>query len=230
MSSHRQPAVLVLALSLACAVAGAPAAAQEDIDKVNGSVTAEAGRQYGDLGTVNGSIRFEDGARAGDAETVNGSIRAGNDIGADDLSTVNGSIRVGERAELTGRLETVNGSIFVDSGGKVGKGVETVNGAIGLVRSEVGGGVETVNGDITIGIDSHVRGGVHVHKQGKTWMPIRFKQRKPRIIIGPGAVVDGELLFEREVSLYVHDTARVGQVTGATPVPYSTPTAPRSDD
>src|SRR3546814_8223330 len=58
---------LPLALSLLLAsgtVAAAPDGA--DIDKVNGSITAESGQVYGDLDNVNGSIRLEDGAHARD--------------------------------------------------------------------------------------------------------------------------------------------------------------------
>jgi hypothetical protein len=44
---------------------------------------------------------------------------------------------------------------------------------------------------------------------------------KPRIVIGPGAVVQGELRFEREVQLYVSDKATVGAVSGATPIKFS---------
>ena len=33
-------------------------------------------------------------------------------------------------------------------------------------------------------------------------------------------------LFEREVVLYVHRTARIGPVTGAEPIPFDTETAP----
>jgi hypothetical protein len=40
-------------------------------------------------------------------------------------------------------------------------------------------------------------------------------------VIGPGAVVKGELRFEREVRLYVSDTATIGNVVGATPVKFS---------
>src|SRR3546814_6228782 len=67
---------LPLALSLLLAsgtVAAAPDGA--DIDKVNGSITAESGQVYGDLDTVNGSIRLEDGAHARDAQTDRKSTR-----------------------------------------------------------------------------------------------------------------------------------------------------------
>lgn len=223
----RLPLAIALSLLLATGtVAAAPDGA--DIDKVNGSITAESGQVYGDLDTVNGSIRLEDGAHVRDAETVNGGIKAGDDIEADDVGTVNGDIRIGERARIGGGLETVNGGIFVGRGGNVAKGIETVNGAIGIVATEVGGSIETVNGDITVGIDSHVRGGLKVHKQNSTWLPIRFgNNRKPRIVIGPNAVVEGDLVFEREVTLYVHASARIGNVTGATPVTFDTPRAPR---
>jgi DUF4097 and DUF4098 domain-containing protein YvlB len=216
-----------LALILTLALASSTALAQDSIEKVNGSITAEAGRTYGGLSTVNGSITIEDRVKAGDAGTVNGGIRGGDDVEAEDLATVNGSIRFGERLNLRGGIETVNGSVFLDSGGRVGRNITTVNGAIGLVRTELAGGIETVNGDITVGIGSHVRGGIKVHKPGASWMPIQFNKRKPRIVIGPEAVVEGPLVFEREVTLYVHESARIGEVTGATAVKYSGNTAPK---
>ncbi|MDH5830926.1 hypothetical protein QFW80_10415 [Luteimonas sp. M1R5S18] len=217
-----------IAVTLACSLllSAAPALAQQDISKVNGSVVAQAGRPYGDVDTVNGSITIESGAMVADAETVNGSIRAGDDIGADSLSTVNGSIRIGERARIARDVETVNGSIFVGAAGSVGGGVSTVNGAIGLVDVDLAGGIETVSGDITVGVGSHVRGGITVTKPTSNWFPVQVNKRKPRIIIGPDAVVEGPLKFEREVTLYVHQTARTGPVTGATATPYSGERAP----
>lgn len=55
------------ALFLALALSASAAFAQQDISKVNGSVTAEAGQAYGDLETVNGSIRIGAGATVDDA-------------------------------------------------------------------------------------------------------------------------------------------------------------------
>jgi len=211
---------LAVALTLVLATPLASAAAQ-DIDKVNGSIHAQAGQQYGTLETVNGSINIDDGVGIGHAETVNGSIRGGNDVRSGDLETVNGAIHLGTGAQVGG-LETVNGGVFVDRGGRVGKGVTTVNGAIGLVGTDVASGLETVNGDITVGVGSHVHGGIHVEKPHSGWLSINFsKSKAPRIIVGPNAVVDGPLVFEREVKLYVHDSARIGSVTGATAVRYS---------
>jgi DUF4097 and DUF4098 domain-containing protein YvlB len=217
------------AAALALALAAAPVLAQgPDIDKVNGAITAEAGKAYGDLSTVNGSIRIEAGATVGDAETVNGSIKVAEGARLASVQTVNGSARLEPNVRVAGDVETVNGSIFVDRGGNVGDDVETVNGAIGLVDTDVGGDVATVNGDITIGIGSHVRGGITVTKPSNNWMPISIgKRRIPKIVIGPQARVDGPLRFEREVRLYVHDSARIGPVSGATAVRYSSDRAPQ---
>lgn len=213
-------------LFLAIAVCAPAALAQQDIDKVNGSITAQASQTYGDLETVNGSINIESDARTGDAETVNGSIKVGDNAVVGDLSTVNGSIRAGTQLRANGDIETVNGSVFVGRGGSVG-GVTTVNGAIGLVDSDLSGGIETVNGDVTVGTGSHVRGGIKVEKPTSNWMPVNMGKRKPpRIVIGPNAVVEGPLVFEREVKLYVHQSARIGRVTGATAVRYSGDRAP----
>ncbi|GAB3730665.1 hypothetical protein GCM10028862_10190 [Luteimonas pelagia] len=216
-----------LALAAALLVAATPAFAQTDVDKVNGSIEAAAGQAYGSLTTVNGSIRIEAGATVQDAETVNGSIRIADDASVGSAETVNGGIRLGENVTVRGDLTTVNGGIFVGGHGRVGDDIETVNGAIGLVRTELAGAIATVNGDITVGVGSHVRGGITVEKPSNNWLPITIgKQRIPRVVIGPDARVDGPLRFEREVKLYVHTSARIGQVTGATPVAYDTPRAP----
>ncbi|MDI9237884.1 hypothetical protein QLQ15_03030 [Lysobacter sp. LF1] len=212
---------LVLPLALALA---APALAAQDVDKVNGSITVEAGQEAGDLSTVNGSIKIGAGARTGKAETVNGSISVAENVTAGGLETVNGSIRVSGKGKLSSGLETVNGGIFVDRGGDVRGDIETVNGAIGLVDTDLSGGITTVNGDVTVGVDSHVKGGIHYTKPSQSWFS--FNQRDPKVIIGPNAVVDGPLVFERKVELYVHSSAKTGPITGASAVRFDGATPP----
>lgn len=211
------------ALLLTLALATTPALAQQDVSTVNGSVSADAGQAYGDLETVNGSVSIAAGATVEDASTVNGSITVGDKAQAASLETVNGAIRIGKDVQVRKDVETVNRSIFTDRGTTIGGNVDTVNGAIGLVGTQLAGGIETVNGDITVGIGSHVKGGIKVEKpRGWSIKP----RRDPRIIIGPNAVVEGPLVFERPVTLYVHTSARIGAVTGATAKPFSTDTAP----
>ena len=226
MTRTRIARPLSLALSVALALGAAPAIAQTSIDKVNGSITADAGQTYGDLDTVNGSIRIEAGARVADAGTVIGSIKVAENATVESLSTVNGSIRAEDGLKTDGDVSTVNGSIFVGRGGSIGGDIETVNGAIGLVDTDLAGGIETVNGDLTVGAGSHVRGGIRYTKPNRNWLGFG-KQRDPRVIIGPDARVDGPLVFEREVKLYVHSTAQIGAVTGATAQRYEGDRAPR---
>ena len=124
-------------------------------------------------------------------------------------------------------VDSVSGSIFIERGGHVDGDVSTVSGGIGLVGTEVTGNVGTVSGDITVGVGSYVHGDVRVRKSsGTSWIRIGTS-RTPRIVIGPDAVVDGDLDFEHEVRLYVHESARTGAITGATPIPFSTARAPR---
>lgn len=218
--------LLLAAVLLPLALHAGHAHAQQDINKVNGSITAQAGQYYGDLATVNGGIRIESSVQARDAETVNGGITVENDVTVQGLSTVNGSIRAGTGLHASGSIETVNGDVFVDRGAQLNS-VSTVSGSIGLVQAGMAGGVETVNGNITIGAGSHLKGGITVRKPTSSWISLNLGKRKPpRIVIGANAAVDGPLLFERDVKLYVHQSASTGKISGATPIRYHGNRAP----
>lgn len=218
----------LMLMLLPVAFAAAQAAGAPDVDKVNGSITAAAGQEYGRLETVNGGIDILAGARTGDAETVNGSIRVAGRARTGGLSTVNGAIRLGPQVQVGKGLETVNGGIFVGRGGRVGGDIRTVNGAIGVVGSAVAGGIATVGGDITVGVGSRVKGGIKVDKPNNGWLSIRFgKRRPPHIVVGPDAVVEGALVFERTVVLHVSASARTGPVSGATALRFDGARAPQ---
>lgn len=192
------------------------AAKGPDIDKVNGSVRTDANAEYGSLETVNGSVYVASGAKADSASTVNGRIEAGKLAILGSIETVNGSIALGETVTIEGDASTVNGGFDIERGSRIGGTLETVNGEIEMVGTEIDGRIETVNGDITVGADSVVRGGILVEKPQGGWLWSNSKQKVPRIVIGPNAVVEGTLDFEREVELYVHTSAKIGSVRGAT--------------
>jgi DUF4097 and DUF4098 domain-containing protein YvlB len=216
--------VLFLALALA---AGSSLARDNDVSKVNGSIHAESGQSYGDLDTVNGSIRIDAGAIVSDVETVNGSISSEDKAALASASTVNGSITLGEQTRVSGNVETVNGGITIGKLSELkGDELSTVNGKILIYQSSIHGQISTVNGDITVGSNSHVHGGILVDKpHGFSW----GKQKTPRILIGPNAVVMGELVFKREVQLVVHSSAKIGKVTGATVETYTDKIPARKD-
>ena len=225
-------ALLALSLALACPAALAhddddSTAKGGNISHVNRGITAEAGRQYGDLETVNGGISIEAGASADTVETVNGGISVDDHARLGSLETVNGGITAGQDVQVARGAETVNGGIRFEFGSSVGRDVTTVNGGITVKKTHVGGRIETVNGDITVGNGSVVEGGILVQKpQGISW----GRQRTPRIIIGPNAVVNGTLRFEREVELFVHPSAKIGAVSGATVQRYTDTLPPRRGD
>ena len=198
------------------------AAAGPDIDKVNGSIRTDANAQYGTLETVNGSVDVASGVRADSASTVNGRIDVEDGAVLGMVETVNGSIDLGATVTVESDVSTVNGAIEIERGSRIFGKLETVNGEVDLEGTEVDGRIETVNGDITVGADSTVRGGILVEKPKGNWFwGGNGKQKVPRIVIGPNAVVNGTLDFEREVELYVHATAKIGTVRGATAKSFS---------
>lgn len=222
-------APLALAACVALALAS-PAMAGKNIDRVFGSITAEAGEEYGSLDSVNGSITIRDGAKVrsadtvngsirigskaevGSAETVNGGIRVGDGAKVRDLETVNGGIRIDDGAEIERDVEAVNGSIELRGKAKVGGDVENVNGRIELDDARVGGNVTTTNGDITLRKGSVIEGDLHVRKPQGWWF--QGNSDKPRITLEGGSEVKGALIFDQEVELHVEAGAKHGAIRG----------------
>ena len=189
------------------------AAHDGEIDKINGAVRVEAGRQAGDVSTVNGAVYVGDKATVQEASTVNGAVELGAKAQATELGTVNGAISMGSASRVSGEVNAVNGSIHLARGADVGGRLENVNGAIVLDGAHGAGGLGTVAGDITVGANSRVEGGILVDKP-RGWFS--GNRRTPVVVIGPHAVVQGTLEFRREVVLKVSDSAQIGPVKGAT--------------
>lgn len=205
---------LLLALALIAPLTlAAPAAAQDDIDKINGTAQVEAGQHAGDVSTVNGAVRIGEGAVVNQASTVNGSVELGSKAQAGSLGTVNGAVTAGPDSVVSGKVETVNGRISLARNAQVHGRVSNVNGTIVLQAARVDGRIETVSGDIDVGADSRVDGGILVDKPSG-WF--HFKSCTPTVVIGPRAVVNGTLDFRRDVKLQVSDSAQIGPVKGAT--------------
>ena len=181
---------------------------------VNGSITV--GRDAvidGSLETVNGTIRVGDNSRIGGASTVNGSVRLAPGVTATEVGSVNGSLRLAENVTVDGEVSVVNGKVEIEQGCRVAADVSNVNGEIRIAGAEIGGDLTTVNGDVQLTDNAVLRGDLVIEKPNN-WGWGHSSQRKPRVVIGPGASVHGEIVLEREVELYISDTAEVGEVSG----------------
>jgi DUF4097 and DUF4098 domain-containing protein YvlB len=211
-------ALVTLASGCGNAVNGDVTATREGGSTVNGSVRVPAGIQAGPVSAVNGSIKVEAGATAGAAHAVNGEIEIGNHATVESVVTVNGSITLGDGSHITGDAKSVNGEIELRKDSEVGGAVKTVSGSIDLQDAHVHGDLRTVAANIDIAGASRVDGGILVEKNATAF---DSSSSKPRIVIGPGAVVQGPLRFEREVHLYVSDKATVGPITGATAIAFT---------
>jgi len=186
-------------------------ATSDGASTVNGKVTVGAGATVtGEVSSVNGSVRIEEGATVADAETVNGGLRVADKVRSRNLSTVNGSIEVARDVVVEGNVEAVNGRITLGGGSKVANDLGNVNGDIELEASEVGGDVSTINGDIELAEGAVIMGDLVVEKPGSS----TSSKREPRVVIGPGSRVQGVIRLEREVKLYISDSAEVGGVEG----------------
>jgi DUF4097 and DUF4098 domain-containing protein YvlB len=176
---------------------------------VNGSVDVAAGTSVSNASTVNGSVHIESRAKADKASTVNGMVTLAEGAAVGHASTVNGRITLGEHA-TAGSVTTVNGGVTLDK------------------NATVSGDVTAVNGDIDISGNAVIDGGIKVQKPNGNSFGISFDaDGVPRIVIGAGATVNGALVFERPVQLYISDTAHVaGPITGATAVKFSGATPP----
>lgn len=181
---------------------------------VNGSITVgDNATVTGRLRTVNGKIRIGSGSVVEDAQTVNGRIILGDNVSASSLETVNGSIDIPEGVGIDGGVSAVNGSITLGTGSRVGRDVSNVNGKIELTGSEVGRDLRTVAGDVELSDAAAILGDLVVEKpRDSGWF--NWSQRSPRIVIGPGCRVDGSIRLEREVKLFISESASVGGVEG----------------
>jgi len=221
---RRLTATAVLAAGLGLGACHHSDTDDEDPLKINGTVHVAAGKHNESVATVNGAIHIDDNASFTTAAAVNGDVRMGAGATGGSLSTVNGAVTVDKSARLSGNLNSVNGEVTIKDGAEVLGTVANVNGQIDLTNAHVGGGIKTANGNISINGTSRVEGGIVVQKP--TIGLSTSDDTRPRIVIGPGATVQGALRFERPVLLYVSDQATIGPVNGATPITFSGPTPP----
>ncbi|EIL91598.1 MULTISPECIES: hypothetical protein [Rhodanobacter] len=217
-------ALLVLPLATAACVNG-----------VNGSVDVPAGTTVSDATTVNGAISLQAHAKADKAATVNGSIHLAEGAQAGAVHTVNGDITLAKDAKVLGDAETVNGELDLAAGSAVNGSLGNVNDRIEIDGAHVGHGITTANGDIHITGNAVVDGGIKVEKtdgngNGNEFFGIHFgSNHVPRIVIDAGATVNGPLVFERPVKLYINDQAKVaGPISGAQAVKFTGATPPAS--
>lgn len=215
--------IALLAMLLAVPVYGenvnksvriAPGAESVGESSVNGSITVGEGAIVrGDLDTVNGNVRIRDNAKIEHAQSVNGSVSIGDGVSAGGLESVNGSVTLGKNSSAAGDLETVNGRIVLEEGSEMTGDISSINGDITLDSSRAEGNLRTVNGNVELRKNAFLKGDLVVEKPN-TWSLGSKLSRDPEIIVGPDSTVGGVIRLEREVKLYISETADVGGIEG----------------
>lgn len=184
---------------------------------VNGNIVVGAGAVLeGDINSVNGMVDIDDQAKAGNIKTVNGSIRLGSGAEIRDVDSVNGGLRARASSRI-GRIRLVNGSVDTEAGTLIDGDINLVNGTAELRGTRVSGDIVTYSGQITLSDASEAAQNIIVKKPKGA-----FSQGdKPRVIVGPDSRVAGKVIAEREIRLFVHESATIGGAEGADPEPYS---------
>jgi len=196
-------------------IVGDDATVNGDAGTVNGRVRVGSNARVGDIGNVNGSIEVGEGSTANSADTVNGKISlASGVVISNDVGSVNGSIDIAESVRIGGEIVTVNGSVRVESGSTIAGGITTTNGSIRMTGASTAS-LDTKNGSIDLREGTRIEGRLRVRESNDP-----SDSDKPEVRIGPGVTVVGPLIFEQEVDLYIHETAEVGEIRGADPMPY----------
>ena len=176
--------------------------------------------EAGNLHTLHASIHIGERSRVGDVKTIDGAVVLEKGSRANSVRSLDGGVRLEEDAKIVHGVSTAGGSIILDDHADVAGRVTTADGEIHLENAHVGGGIVTRRGDINVGSGSHVEKGIRVKRSFCLCINAGVFSN-PRVVIGPGAVVQGPLIFERKVTLYVSDTATIGDVVGATSVRFS---------
>ena len=174
-----------------------------DFELINGAIRIGPNSQVGSLETVNGSIAVGDRCQVKGIEVVNGAITLGDHVEAGDIESVNGGITAGAALRVDAGIESVNGDIQLGPGARVRGGIETVNGQISFENARIEGGIETVNSSIDTGANSVIVGDIVYER------PEGQLRSVPRLVIGPGTRVEGDVRLDREVAVSIHETARI---------------------
>lgn len=186
---------------------------------INGDISIGSGAVVdGDMSTINGDVHAATGAHVGKLTTVNGDISVDHDARTGELTDVNGNIQLGQHVAANGNVTTVNGDIQTGNGAHIQGDITDVNGNIALCAVKAEGDLRFVNGTLLIKTGSEIKGSV-IAKKPK--FDSSDELHEPVMIVGPHAIVDGSITFERPGKLYLSDSAVIHAVNGVTPEKFS---------
>ncbi|PIP80831.1 MAG: hypothetical protein COW84_03085 [Gammaproteobacteria bacterium CG22_combo_CG10-13_8_21_14_all_40_8] len=205
----------LVSLAFASLLSSTALMAQEH-STVNSDIEVHSGEGAQDVSSVNGDILVHDNAEVGSIATVNGDINIQSGATLGSISTVNGDIDLDTNVSISKDIGSVNGDMHFKSGSKIQGDITSVNGDLDLDNVNVQGHITVVTSDIEIKNGTHIEGGLRVKKskhQGWFLTMLNFsKDNKPKIIIGDNVVINGPVVFEREVDLTMAKSAKVATI------------------
>lgn len=165
--------------------------------------------------SVDGGVHLAARAEAGKIRSVHGGVTLGEGATAKTIDTVDGPVALERGATCRHDLSAVDRRVSLAPGGHVGGNVRTLVAGLDGHDAEIAGAIHTVSGKILLHGTTHVGKGICLDKprpstdaQDEVW------KRLPRVVIGPGVVVDGPIVAARGGTLWVSRQARIGAVEG----------------
>lgn len=186
------------------------------LKSTNGNVKIANRAVVDSVVSTNGNVHINGDAEVGSAHSTNGNVVVGNGVRLRSVNTACGDITLGFNVNVEAQVESTTGDIRAEHGCRIKGRVASVGGNIVLNGTDVKSGLAFVGGNVTVTGGSHVHGGLHLQP------PVNEMQHLPCVVIGANSRVDGQLVFEAPVTLYVHSTARTGGIVGASRIVYST--------
>lgn len=186
-----------------------------DLKSVNGGIRVGKDYVLGDVSTVNGRIQLGPNTQADTVRSQNGDVQVDPGSRLQKLHTVNGHQRL-IGTHIVGNVSSVNGSIHLEDECRVDGDLITNNGRVFVEHSEVRRNFEMGDGSLEL-YHATIAGDLVVRKKS-FWehvsLDLMFDIFPPRIIIGPHSRIEGRLVANRRIELYVHETARVASIEG----------------
>ncbi|PCI76724.1 MAG: hypothetical protein COB20_09830 [SAR86 cluster bacterium] len=125
-----------------------------------------------------------------------------------------GAIHIGENVRISGTVSNVDGDINMPDGGTVGRDVASTNGDIYLAEAVIEGTVRAGRGSIRLQNTSIMEDLIIGQSDGGF-------VNSASVFVGPHTEVVGNIVVYNGINLYVHESALVGEIYGATPIYYS---------
>ncbi len=185
------------------------------IDVTSGDITLGPRAQSATIDSTSGNVHVMQSAIVNGAiDTTSGDVRLMAGARSNGIDTSSGNVELAANVSVNGTIDTSSGYV-VGTAAQIMGSIDTSSGDISLTASRVNGSVLTNSGRVHVVMRSVIGGNLKLRKNNCDWSWFSScKTQETTVIIGANSAINGALIAERPVRLYVHPSARVGRIIG----------------